>query len=96
MPWEHAGGRGGNIAPLILNLGTKWRAVVRFRPWLLYNQKKRPWCPLNWKLGENCFCFACVGDETSLASAEIGTPDLSAYSLVGIVTTLAHIDWKRI
>jgi hypothetical protein len=28
------------IAPLILNLGTRWRLIVNFTPWQLYAQKR--------------------------------------------------------
>jgi hypothetical protein len=32
----------GGIAPLILNLDTRWRGLVSFAPWKLYTQGKRP------------------------------------------------------
>ena len=37
---EHRFSRG--IAPLILNLGTRWRWVVNFTPWMLYPQERNP------------------------------------------------------
>jgi hypothetical protein len=46
---HHAMGSGG-IAPRILNLGTRWRCVVRFMPRLLYPQGKNPWYPLDRRL----------------------------------------------
>jgi hypothetical protein len=33
------------LDPLILNLGTRWRGVVKFMPWTLY-QRQEPCCPL--------------------------------------------------
>jgi hypothetical protein len=41
----------GGIAPRILNLGTRWRWVVRFTPRPLYPQGKSPWYPLHRRLG---------------------------------------------
>jgi hypothetical protein len=41
----------GGIAPLILDLGTRWRWVVSFTPRPLYPQGKSPWYPLNRRLG---------------------------------------------
>jgi hypothetical protein len=41
----YRGSRG--IAPLILDLGIRWRWVVNFMPRPLYPQGKSPWCPLN-------------------------------------------------
>jgi hypothetical protein len=41
----------GGIAPLILDLGTRWRWVVSFTPRLLYPQGKIPSYPLDRKLG---------------------------------------------
>jgi hypothetical protein len=39
------------LAPRILNLGTRWKWVVSFTPWPLYLQWKRPWYPLDRRLG---------------------------------------------
>jgi hypothetical protein len=39
----------GDIAPRILDLGIRW--VVSFTPRPLYPQGKRPWCPLDSRLG---------------------------------------------
>jgi hypothetical protein len=41
----------GGTAPHILDLGTRWRWVVSFMPWLLYSQGKCPWYPLDRRLG---------------------------------------------
>jgi hypothetical protein len=41
----------GGIAPLILDLGTRWRWVVSFTTWPLYPQGKSPWYPLDRRLG---------------------------------------------
>jgi hypothetical protein len=43
--------RSGVIAPLILDLGSRWRWVVSFTTWPLYPQGKRPWYPLDRRLG---------------------------------------------
>jgi hypothetical protein len=44
------GSRG--IAPRILELGTRWRRVVSFKPRQLYPQRKSTWYPLDRRLGE--------------------------------------------
>jgi len=41
----------GGIAACILDLGTRWSWVVSFTPWLLYSQGKRPWYPLDRRMG---------------------------------------------
>jgi hypothetical protein len=41
----------GGIAPCILDLGTRWRWVVSFKPQPIYPQGKSPWYPLNSRLG---------------------------------------------
>jgi hypothetical protein len=43
--------RNRDIAPRILNLGTRWRWVVSFMPRPLYNRGKNPWYPLDMRLG---------------------------------------------
>jgi hypothetical protein len=43
--------RSGGIAPRILDLGTRWRWVVSFTPWPIYPQGKKPWYPLDRRLG---------------------------------------------
>jgi hypothetical protein len=42
----------GGIAPSILDLGTRWKWVVRFTPRPLYPQGKSPWYPLDRRLSE--------------------------------------------
>lgn len=39
-------GKGRGLAPLIVNLNTRWNWVVGFTPWPLYSQVKKPSCPL--------------------------------------------------
>jgi hypothetical protein len=41
----------GGIISRILDLGTRWRRVVNFTLRPLYPQRKRPWCPLDRRLG---------------------------------------------
>jgi hypothetical protein len=41
----------GGIAPLILDLGSRWRWRVSFTPRPLYPQGKSPWYPLDRRLG---------------------------------------------
>jgi hypothetical protein len=41
----------GDITSRILDLGTRWRRVVRFMPRLLYPHEKSPWYPLDRRLG---------------------------------------------
>jgi hypothetical protein len=43
----------GDIAPRILDLGTRWRWVVSFTSRPLYPQGKSPWYPLDRRLGES-------------------------------------------
>ena len=48
---RYPGSWSGIIAPLILNLGTRWRWVVSFMLQPLYSQRKKPLYPLNMSLG---------------------------------------------
>jgi hypothetical protein len=41
----------GGIDPHILDLGTRWKQVVSFKPWLLYSQGESPWYQLDRRLG---------------------------------------------
>jgi hypothetical protein len=41
----------GDIAPHILDLGTRWKRVVSFTSRPLYPQGKNPWYPLYRRLG---------------------------------------------
>jgi len=43
-------GRGGGVAPFILNLGTRLRRVVNFTPWPPYPQEGMP-VPIDYKAG---------------------------------------------
>jgi hypothetical protein len=43
--------RSRGIAPIILNLSTKWWLVFNFTIQPLYPRKKNPEYPLNWKVG---------------------------------------------
>jgi hypothetical protein len=43
--------RSGVIVPRIVDLGTRWRRVVRFTLRPLYSQGKRSWYPLDRRLG---------------------------------------------
>jgi hypothetical protein len=56
------------IAPLSLNLVTRWRWVVSFMPWPLYSWGKCPQYPLNRKLCGH------VGKERNLAAAGPSNP----------------------
>jgi len=58
----------GGIASFILNLRTRWRWVVSVMSWLLYIQGKRPWKPLNKKLGRPQCQPECFGKLKSLLS----------------------------
>jgi hypothetical protein len=42
---------GGSIPPPIIGLGIRWRWVVSFTPQPLYPRGKRPWYPLDRRLG---------------------------------------------
>jgi hypothetical protein len=41
----------GDVAPRILDLGTRWRWVISFKSRLLYPQEKSPLYPLDKRLG---------------------------------------------
>jgi len=41
--------RSGGIAPLILNLGTRWSPVINFMPWPLY-PRERPLAHTEWEV----------------------------------------------
>jgi hypothetical protein len=41
----------GRVSPRILDLGTRWKAVVSFTPRSLYLQGNSPWYPLDRRLG---------------------------------------------
>lgn len=49
-PKRHVGERNRSIRPIILNLGTRWRTVVRFTPRPLYPRSKSSCCPFAMKL----------------------------------------------
>jgi hypothetical protein len=49
MPWRRMGE--WRYSATIIDLGTRWRWVVRFRPLPLYPQGKRPRYSLYWRLG---------------------------------------------
>jgi hypothetical protein len=63
----------GGTATRILELGTRWRWVVSFTPRPLYPQGKRPWYPLDGRLGgpqNQCTIFICLRT-TPLLTMEI-------------------------
>jgi hypothetical protein len=45
-------GESRGVAPLILNLGTRWRWMVSFTPQPLYHQRKRTQYPMARRLDE--------------------------------------------
>jgi len=53
----------GDIAPCILDHGTRWRRVVSFIPWLLYPQGKSSWYPLDRRLDGLKNQSGCGGEE---------------------------------
>ena len=55
------------IAPLILNIGTRWRLVVNFMPRPLYSVKE-PRCPLNRRLDGPQSQSGCFEEEKSVLS----------------------------
>jgi hypothetical protein len=64
----------GTVAPRILDLGSRWRWVVSFTPRLLYPQGKRPWYPLDRRLG-GAQSRSGHGDEKFSAFAGTRIPD---------------------
>jgi hypothetical protein len=53
------------IAPRIFDLGTRWRWVVSFTTRPLYPQGKRPWYPLDRRLGGSQSRSGCGGEENN-------------------------------
>jgi hypothetical protein len=53
----------GSTAPSILDLGTRWRWVVRFTPQPLYPQGKYPWYALDRRLSGTQSRSGCGGEE---------------------------------
>jgi len=53
----------GGIASCILDLNTRFRWVVNFMTQSLYPRGKRPWYPLEWKLGGSQGWSVCGSKE---------------------------------
>ena len=82
---RHEGSRG--IAPLILNLGARWRCVGRIAPWSLYPRKELR-CQLGRKPdGTQKRSRRFGGDKNLFFSGGICTPDYPARILVTLPTT---------
>jgi hypothetical protein len=58
--------KSGGITPPILNLGTRWRWVVSFIPFLLQPWGQNTWCPLNGRLSLPQSHSECFGEEINL------------------------------
>jgi hypothetical protein len=89
-PWRHIAGSRG-IAPLILNLGTRWRWVVCFTPLPLY-PRQRSLVPIKQKAGwalEPVWTF--WWREKSLFPTAIRTPNWPARSPFAIPTMLLRL-----
>jgi hypothetical protein len=85
-------------APLIFNLGIRWRHVVSLTLLLLYSWGKNPQYPLNRKLGGPQTWSGHFGEEKSLLPLLGIEPWIvQAHSLVIILTTLSryHADTKN-
>jgi len=77
------------IAPIILNLCTRWKCVVRFIPSHFTPQDKCPGHPLNRKLGEPRSQPWCFGEDKGvLFLLEIEPQFLD---VVSIPATLGHV-----
>ena len=63
----------GGKTPLILNLGTRWRCVVTFTPWMLCHRVKSPRYQVNMRLGGPRAGLDIRRREKSLAPARIWT-----------------------
>lgn len=84
--WGH-----GSTAPLILNLGTRWRRVVSFMQQSLYPWRKNPQHPQNRRLcGPQSQSGRFVEDKNSLAPAGNRSPNHPARSLITIPTELSQ------
>jgi hypothetical protein len=57
----------GCINPHFLDLGTSWRWVVSFMPWLPYPRGNRPRCPLHRRLGGPQSRSGSSGEKKNLA-----------------------------
>jgi hypothetical protein len=91
MPWRHTGGS-RDIAPLILNLGTRWRWVVNITLWQLCPPppRKEPQYPLNRMLGgPKSWCGYSGKREKCLAPSRIRNPDSAACRLAALPASLS-------
>ena len=85
-----------HMAPLILNLGTRWRQVINFTPQPLYPKRRMPrtqWIG-GWECVKACWMLWRRENEKSLAPSWNQTPDHPAHSLVTIPTLIRTISHK--
>jgi len=82
--------KSGGIAPCLLNLGARWRCVIRFMPWLPYPWGKSCWYPLGRKLGGPHSWCGCGGEEKNSHQCHCCelNPGSPACSLVSILTEI--------
>jgi hypothetical protein len=71
----------GDTSQRILNLGCRWKWAVSFVPWPLYTQGKRPWYPLDRRLG-------VPQSQSDRSGEEEGNPGFSARNLVTIIVSV--------
>jgi len=64
--------RSGDVAPLILNLGTRWRIVVSFTPRPLYSRGEIPRYPLDRRLDGPQSRSGRGGEEKKPITAPVG------------------------
>jgi len=73
-----------------INLGTRWKWVVSFLPWQLYPQGKKPWYPLDKRLGGSQSQSGPGSKERKSQPLLGSNPSHPAHSLVTILTELAY------
>lgn len=85
----------GDIAPLILNMGARWRRMISFMSWTHYTGEGSTLYLLNKRLGVPQGEMDPLQQTESLAPTGIRTPDPLACSLDAISTNLGWL-FKRI
>jgi hypothetical protein len=82
--------KNGGLAPLILNLGTRWSFVVILMTQTLYHGGKKPLGPMKEAAGGPQTRSGGFGGKKYLATAGNQTPDHPAHSLLLILITLSQ------
>jgi len=107
-PWKWIGGEEVySIAPLILNLGSRWRWVFNFNLRPIYLRKKKVTCVLNRKLGRphiryrvlakrKIYCFYRLPNTDRLACSLFTTPTRLSLLKIPKFITYLFTPWSRV